>query len=159
MWKQIQYEQYYEVSDEGKVRNIQTQHIKSHRLSRNGYERVTLYPSGITYFIHKLVADAFCDKSNSSLQVNHKDGNKRNNNSTNLEWITAKQNLAHAVTTGLYIRPDINGSKNPRAKFSDLEITMLKSLYHEGYKVSKIAELLSCPYERVRRVVTKQHYK
>lgn len=54
-------------------------------------------------WVHRAVAETWVDKpkSNLSLVPNHKDGNKLNNNSDNLEWLTASQNQRHAVETGL----------------------------------------------------------
>lgn len=60
--------------------------------------------------IHRLVAHAFCprpdrhkDKDYSQLEVNHKDGVKTNNHYTNLEWCTHKENVIHAIDTGLKV--------------------------------------------------------
>lgn len=54
-WKKIQDEPIYSVSSKGSIKNNQTDHIKSLRLDKDGYQRVTLYPSGKTYRIHSLV--------------------------------------------------------------------------------------------------------
>ncbi len=43
----------------------------------------------------------FCEKGENHIQVNHIDGDKYNNQSTNLEWVTAKENTAHAFTNDL----------------------------------------------------------
>ena len=59
MWKTIEFEPNYEVSIFGEVRSKITNHVKSLRLNKGGYSRVTLYPSGKTYSIHRLVALTF----------------------------------------------------------------------------------------------------
>ena len=84
MWKTIQNETNYEVSSEGQVRNKQTKQIKSLRYSNKGYARVTLYPSGKTYSIHRLVTENFIINQDNYPSVNHKDGNKANNRLENL---------------------------------------------------------------------------
>ena len=97
MWKIIPFEVNYEVSQNGEVRNATTKHIKSLRKSERGYLRVTLYPSGKTYSIHRLVAITWLDNNNKLPSVNHKDGNKLNNKVSNLEWCTPKENTRHAI--------------------------------------------------------------
>ena len=52
-------------------------------------------------YVHRLVASAFVPNPQHLSQVNHKDGNTRNNSSDNLEWVTASQNVSHAFRTGL----------------------------------------------------------
>jgi len=52
-------------------------------------------------FVHKCVADCWLDNPQGCEQVNHKDGVKTNNGLVNLEWVTAAQNMRHAVDEGL----------------------------------------------------------
>lgn len=96
-WKTIPFEDLYEVSTTGLVRNIKTGRIKSQRLDRYGYNRVTLYPSSKTYTIHRLVMLTFKpDEKNEN--INHIDGDKTNNNIDNLEWCTVSHNSKHRST-------------------------------------------------------------
>lgn len=102
VWKDItDWEDYYEISDSGKVRNKITGHIiKEDRSNRSGYVRVTLYkkPRRKRYLLHRLVMMVFCGES--KLEVNHKDSNKLNNSLDNLEYVTRSANELHCRKFG-----------------------------------------------------------
>lgn len=86
-WKNIfGYEGYYQISNYGRVKSLLTNKILSGDENSLGYKRVFLYNLiKRRFFIHRLVAFHFCDGYSPRLVVNHKDGNKKNNISTNLE--------------------------------------------------------------------------
>ena len=69
----------------------------------NGYITTCLYMNGESRmaYVHKLVALAFLPNPEGKTQVNHKDGNKKNNHLENLEWVTPRENTIHALDTGL----------------------------------------------------------
>lgn len=114
MWKVIPFESEYEVSLNGEVRNKSTKHIKSLRITEAGYYRVTLYPSGKSYTVHRLVAQTWIDNPNNYPVVNHKNGNKLDNRVENLEWCTVQYNTRHAIdVTKKMICVNWTGDKNP----------------------------------------------
>ena len=79
-YKVIPFEDNYEVSDKGNVRNINTQHVKSLRYDKYGYLRVTLYPSGITYSTHRLVGRVWMsDTFSEGLQIDHLNAKRDDN--------------------------------------------------------------------------------
>jgi len=71
--------------------------------SGKGYRVIKPYINGknINMYIHRLVAVAFVFNEFDKPFVNHIDGDKTNNDVVNLEWVTHKENMAHASSTGL----------------------------------------------------------
>lgn len=101
-WRKIEGFENYSVSDTGLVRNDDTERDIS-RWDHNGYLHVELWNNGERSKkpVHRLVAIAFIDNPHDLPQVNHIDGNKRNNHVSNLEWCTGEYNVNHAITNGL----------------------------------------------------------
>lgn len=122
IWKDVVgYEDHYQVSSLGNVRSLdrwityqrlgkaQTRLWKGQPLSQKlndyGYKSVHLrkgsedkeeWPT-----VHILVAKAFIENIQDKATVNHKDGDKVNNNVENLEWSTHKEQIDHAISIGL----------------------------------------------------------
>ena len=73
------------------------------------------------FSIHRLVMENFKPVKNmENLQVNHIDGNKQNNNISNLEWVTCKENISHAIRTNL--RADQKGQNNGASKLTEANV-------------------------------------
>lgn len=103
-WKTINDYENYEISNYGYVRRKNNNKILKQYQSSRGYLFVILYNDNghKTKYIHKLVAEHFIGKANTNLQVNHIDGNKRNNTFINLEYLSAKENMQHAIKNNLW---------------------------------------------------------
>ena len=103
-WKDIPGHSNYQASPEGLIRNKNTKYVLTQKLSpTERYKNVCLTENGKSkqFDVHRLVALTFCDGYEPGLVVNHIDGNKLNNNYTNLEWCTSKHNLMHAINNDL----------------------------------------------------------
>ena len=99
----LDFDNKYAISNKGIVKNVKTGIVLKQQLSRNGYMNVQLSQNGNrkSFRVHRLVALNFLTNSHNVPYVNHNDGVKINNDVTNLEWCTAKQNDSHARTSGL----------------------------------------------------------
>ena len=125
------FETHYEVSNLGNVRSIERM-VHHHRgglkkspskvlkqgKSKSGYLIVSFCVDAVksNHTVHRLVARAFIPNESNKPQVNHKDGNKHNNQLDNLEWVTVSENGLHAYRT-LNIVPWNKGKTLP--KYSD----------------------------------------
>jgi hypothetical protein len=142
IWKDIAgYEGYYQVSSSGNVRSldIMVNNKHSQRLRKGRVLRPGTGNSGY-YFVnlskkqahkckdvHRLVALEFLGYENSHLTVNHKDGNKLNNNLDNLEFITQSANNWHKIKVlGKGLNRDNRGAKNPMFGRKHSEETLAK---------------------------------
>lgn len=100
-WKIIDFANNYEVSNTGFVRNKKTKYILKGRETLNGYLQVSLKIDQVNKFmnryVHRLVAEFWLENFENKKEVNHKDGNKINNNVNNLEWVTSQENSNHRV--------------------------------------------------------------
>lgn len=103
-WRTIDESPGYSVSNYGRVRNDTRNTLQSPRPNKWGYYQAVLRNrQGEKKFptVHRLVAAAFIPNPLGLPQVNHIDGVKAHNEASNLEWCTAKQNIDHAIRTGL----------------------------------------------------------
>ena len=103
-WRDIKgYEGLYKVSNTGEVFSCISNRLMKPSLSGSGYKQIRLSKDkkATGKMIHRLVAEAFIPNPKNKRTVNHKDGNKLNNNVFNLEWNTYSENLRHAYKHGL----------------------------------------------------------
>ena len=94
----------YEVACDGTVRNRNTNRpLKPHAGGTSPYLLYSLKNNKkyLNRLLHRLVAQAFIPNPENKPHVNHKDGNKLNNNIENLEWVTVSENNQHMYDTGL----------------------------------------------------------
>lgn len=128
------------------------------QLNENGKERTCL--------VHRLIAETFhADRNPARTYVNHIDGDKSNNRTVNLEWVTPQENYLHAIKTGLAPLGDRNGSRTkpesrPRgersaaSKLTEEKVSTIKKLRAQGATLSSIAGSVGVCFQSIHNVVT-----
>ena len=106
LWKDIPNFENYQAHPEGDIRNKTTKRVFTTECKKHRY--ISLNINGIQIAKHRLIALTFHDNPANLEQVNHKDGNKRNNKASNLEWISPSDNVKDSIKRGR-TKPENNG--------------------------------------------------
>ena len=94
----------YLISENGEVFSEYKNIFLKSSTTQHGYSSVTLSVNGkkIRKYIHRLVAEYYLGfQEKGGRVINHIDGNKQNNNISNLEIVSSSENLLHAYKMGL----------------------------------------------------------
>jgi hypothetical protein len=137
------YEGRYSVDELGNVYSDK----KGKRLAwgSKDYPNVRLFKFGIgrCMHVHRIVAETFLSKPEGAVEVNHKDGNKRNNRVDNLEWVTKSQNILHSVRVicTLHSRwPRLTGEEHGMAKLTDASVKSIRIERAAGSGLRQLAQ-------------------
>ena len=127
-----QYKGLYSTTDDGNIFSHRFNKVLKPWLIGNGYEMVMLYKDGEKprkFLTHRLVALNYIPNPKSLREVNHKDGDIRNNKPDNIEWVTSKGNKAHAWKNGFYTH---KGTNHYLAKLTDEKVREIRNLIKDG---------------------------
>jgi hypothetical protein len=99
----IGYENLYTINTNGDVYSVKRNKYLKHFIDKDGYAYVSLSKNckGKKFKLHRLLAIHFIPNPDNKPEINHIDGNKLNNELSNLEWCTSSENQLHAFRTGL----------------------------------------------------------
>jgi len=171
-WKSLPGYSRYFVSKDGRVKRVRKVKSKEGELIKelilnprniNGYMAYTLVKddkSKKTVYIHQAIAECFIEKPKikDKLIVVHKDGDKGNNSSENLEWRTFSNFMKEQFTSGRRSNKTLwekrikkygpmGGTKPPGRKV-DISFGQMKRIYHlyhnKGYTLKRLAEKYNC---------------
>lgn len=162
-WTAIpEYEGIYEASSLGRVRRIA--HIPNARKAPY-YLRPLCHPGGYIMvalhkdkkqrhrLIHRLVMAAFHGQS--KLEVNHKNGDKKDNRLENLEYVTPKQNGEHASRTGLVPR----GENARSAKLTEAQVREIRRLRELGVTLQVLADRYQVHIMNIHQIARRMTWK
>jgi len=156
VWKRYR-DTKYKVSNFGILKSF---HIRANgfilkgNIDRCGYVRVVLSPKKNRVFLHAMVAECFLGPKPYGEQVNHLDGDKKNNNVNNLEYVTQSENVTHAYKNGLMKA----GEGHYQSIFSNDIARKIRKLSFEGMKTYEIAKSLGANYHTVWGIVKGRTY-
>lgn len=132
----------YTVESNGNIYSIRRKLNLKPRQNTNGYLAVHLYNDSFRKAIdvHRLVGLIWCenDDPENKTQINHKDGNKLNNDHTNLEWVTPSQNQKHMIK--LELSTVFKGEDKPTAILNNVKVLEIREKLANGAKNIDLAK-------------------
>ena len=152
---------YYEINEDGEIRNIYTDKCLKPWIINSGYKIVNLYDSDSPNqmhraLVHRLVAENFIHEIPEKMTVNHIDGNKLNNNVNNLVIVTFTQNIHHAINNGLMP----SGEDNYNSKYTNDQIISVCDLLCSGkFSMSKISAMTDVDIHTISEIYARRKWK
>ena len=157
IWKHINgYEGLYEISNKGRVRNAEGRILKA-RTQNKGYFYVTLHSNHKErkFTIHRLIAEAFIPKINGFNQVNHINGNKKDNSVENLEWCNQRLNYNHGMQKFLYS----HNENHYFAKLTNEQVKTIPTLFKIGFTRTTISRILNVNVSSIEAIEKGMSYR
>ena len=148
----VRFENKYQISNTGKVRNKKTGLMLKPKYNQKGYQYVNLSVSktkSIKWYIHRLVGFHFIPNPNNKPQINHIDGNPSNNVVENLEWVTNEENQHHAVLNNLHFQ----GETHKDSKFTNESVKLLPQLIDIGFSVADLNKLTGVAVQNIWKII------
>jgi len=140
------YEEHYSATSLGRVYSrISNKFLSTKGITTKGYRTITLHKNGkqSPVLVHRVIAMAFCEGQKEGLQVNHIDGDKLNNNSRNLEWVTPSENQYHMHKIGLFKLTD-KGRKAHSKWAKKMGTAMKGHKFAFRFDVDAMSEIVEC---------------
>lgn len=101
-------------------------------------------------WIHDLVAEAFIGPKPAMREVNHKNGIKTDNRVENLEYVTKRQNLEHAIKLGLVA----HGERVTLARLTASQVIEIRRLYDQReVTMAQLAEQFNVGEHAIRKAI------
>lgn len=140
------------------IEKIFKERIRKAHKNRDGYLYTGLTKSGIskTLKIHRLVAEAFLPVIKGKPHIDHIDGNKHNNNVSNLRWCTHSENITFGWATGAY---NNIGSLHGNAVLNENIVKQIKIKIASGETLISLAKQYSVSSSTISCIKTGKLWK
>lgn len=163
----VGYEKLFSISSKGRLFSKRTSKILKQNVVGNSYNACVTKIGGrsgknLVLKIHREVAKAFIPNPNNLPMVNHKDGDKSNNDVENLEWVTAKENINHAINNGLSTFSHLLESSILRRKLSDDDVRFIKNNfkpYDKEFGVRALCRKFNVSHSTISSIIKNIRYK
>lgn len=158
IWKETEFDSDYLISNTALVFSKKSNKYLKY-FSIKGYHAIRVPYNGKkkNYLVHRLVAIAFIPRVEGKNIINHKDCNIINNCLDNLEWVTHKENTAHAMQKGLLIFR--SGENHGRSKLKQQDVEKIIELKNKGEKRNSIANKFNITTTHVDRICSGRTWK
>lgn len=151
----------YEVSDDGRVRNVATGRELSAATGANGYRHLALWRGQtgarrrVNVNVHVLVLEAFAGPRPVGYQVNHKSGRRDDNRIGNLEWSTCSENALHRAR----VLKSCTGERHPQRKLTAAQVAEIRSLLAGGATLLSAGCRFGVGTSTVSRIKNRQNWR
>lgn len=147
----------YQISKDGSVMRISTGRIlKTTSNGKYGYQHVGLWQcngDGYRKYVHVLVAEAFIGPRPVGLQIDHIDGNPKNNHLSNLRYLSPHENNQASLERGNWI-----GERNGMARLTERDIYNIRDLVKNGNTLSYVARLFMISFQHVSDIFHRKRW-
>ena len=165
---------YYLISKEGKIIRKQRAVIKKNGVinilkememkfssSKNIYPSISISVNGKTkrVYVHRMLAIAFIPNPENKPEVNHKNGNRKDFNLDNLKWVTPKENVNHAIDTGLSYH--VKGEESGNSKLTERKVLAIRRLHriNPSFNRRGLSRKIGITHQNISDIVNKKSWK
>ena len=167
VWKGVVgYEDLFSVSNKGRLLSKRTNKILKQNIVGEGYNACVTKLNGrkgsnLVLKIHREVAKAFIPNPDELPFVNHIDGDKLINTVDNLEWVTPKGNVVHAIETGLLSLDHLKLISKENRKLTEEDVKYIRNNFKYGdrnFGARSLSRMFNIPHSTIMKIIRFERY-